>query len=439
MGRYNENVVTIGQVFDRWTVINPQSSLQGRTWCAECQCICGTKRDVPQYRLLRGKSKSCGCIRKDLAVQRNTTHGKTKTKLFRTWTSILYRISHDPHYTERNIDIYPPWKDSFELFEKYILSTLGPRPPGCSLDRINNNLGYFPDNLKWSTASEQAANRTTSLKYRNTQAKSLIGEVINKIKVVEAIKTDKFSRIIYKLQCFCGNFFEARLYDIKSGHTLSCGCLKIAQFEQAQEKAWARGNKDDDFRKTRIKNNVSPELYWRRVNRMGWTPELAASTPPNKGEDFRTRKFSLDGVEYTTKELSAKSGIPVKVILSRINDLKWSVEDAITKPFNRGFNAALLLTLDNRTQSASDWGRELNIDPKLISLRKSRGCSDEEALSTENLPRKVNAEKYLAFGEEKTLTEWANQYNLNKPTLWRRLQKGIPLEEALTTISQRQK
>jgi hypothetical protein len=93
--------------------------------------------------------------------------------LYRTWTALLGRYNNPfvkdyVNYGGRGIKICDEWGDActwgFESFAAYILSTLGPRPEGHTLDRVDNGRGYEPGNLRWATAVEQAANRRSTKK-----------------------------------------------------------------------------------------------------------------------------------------------------------------------------------------------------------------------------------------------------------------------------------
>lgn len=81
-----------------------------------------------------------------------------------TWQHIKMRCLNPrcrsyKNYGGRGIGIFSEWVQSREAFEHYILSTIGPRPAGLTLDRIDNNRGYEPGNLRWATYSQQAKNR----------------------------------------------------------------------------------------------------------------------------------------------------------------------------------------------------------------------------------------------------------------------------------------
>lgn len=97
---------------------------------------------------------------------------KKPNYLYDTWYNIKRRCySYTPaykHYMDRGITMYPLWYNSFKDFESYILETLGHRPEGYSLDRIDNDGNYEPGNLRWATAEEQAKNKRAAKPNRST-------------------------------------------------------------------------------------------------------------------------------------------------------------------------------------------------------------------------------------------------------------------------------
>jgi len=123
---------------------------------------CGTPFEANLFNLMNGNTKSCGCLRVKTCSKvgkTNKTHGLTKTRTYKSWLSMLQRCenplaSNYTLYGAKGIRVCQAWH-----YFPYFLEDMGNRPIGKTLDRINNNEGYNPDNCKWSTYKEQANNR----------------------------------------------------------------------------------------------------------------------------------------------------------------------------------------------------------------------------------------------------------------------------------------
>lgn len=130
--------------------------LEGVRRKVDCVCDCGNKITADSQNVLRGLTKSCGCLKKTA----RRTHGKYKTREYKLWHNMRSRCinSKTPmyqYYGGRGIAICQEWVDSFEKFYEDI----GPRPsPQHSLDRIDNEKGYFKENVRWVTRTEQMRN-----------------------------------------------------------------------------------------------------------------------------------------------------------------------------------------------------------------------------------------------------------------------------------------
>ena len=150
-----------GKQFGRLTVQHrAENAADGHSrWL--CVCSCGQSITVNSNNLKTPGIKSCGCVTKERVSQLNLTHGKTKTKEFKTWDSMKQRCTNPKSdsykdYGGRGITVCERWMNSFENF----LADMGAAPSKShSIDRINVDGNYEPSNCKWSTAKEQRANQ----------------------------------------------------------------------------------------------------------------------------------------------------------------------------------------------------------------------------------------------------------------------------------------
>lgn len=128
------------------------------TWF--CQCDCGATAVVAGRELRRGETKSCGCAKKELIGALNRTHGMTRKREYRSWQAMKERCGnlnncHFNNYGGRGIQVCERWRNSFENF----LADMGKCPPLHSIDRIDVDGDYTPENCRWADAATQTINR----------------------------------------------------------------------------------------------------------------------------------------------------------------------------------------------------------------------------------------------------------------------------------------
>jgi len=130
-----------------------------------CRCDCGTEKVVFMGNLRNGKSKSCGCLRDQLAPLHNKTHGMSYSDEYKIWAGIRTRCKNPnsrnyPKYGAAGITICDRWDQSFEAF----FSDMGPRPSKShSIDRKDNSGNYEPGNCRWATQTQQCNNKSDNV------------------------------------------------------------------------------------------------------------------------------------------------------------------------------------------------------------------------------------------------------------------------------------
>ena len=147
--------------FGKLTVVR-QEYIKNRHLYWFCKCDCGNECVVKGDKIKSGHTKSCGCLKKEKLIERNTRHRDTSTRLYAIWAGIISRC-HNPNrqkakrdYQDRGIIVCKEWHD-FQCFKKWSLAN--GYEESLTIDRIDNNRNYEPSNCRWATAKVQGNNK----------------------------------------------------------------------------------------------------------------------------------------------------------------------------------------------------------------------------------------------------------------------------------------
>lgn len=288
-----------GRVYERLTVIKFLGVTKRRAiWL--CQCSCGNKTKVCTSYLQSGKTRSCGCLKRELTLARTRTHGKTKTAEYGIWAGMMARCfnpnnDHYNSYGARGIKVCDKWKEFINFF-----NDMGLRPSDAySIDRINVNGNYELSNCRWILKVEQQRNTQKSIHITWQGTTMCLREWAAKLGIEYKMLWARLKNGWSVAQAFTASTRERGVpiaYDGQSHTITKWAKLKGMSFSTLDNRLWR-----------------------------GWSVEKALTTP------VKPKLITYDGESLTINEWSKIKGIIAGTISYRLVS-GWSVERALTTP-----------------------------------------------------------------------------------------------------------
>lgn len=336
----------VGRKFGRLTVVSLAGRDRKRSCVWECVCECGRSPKVPPttHKLTSGNTRSCGCLSRETTGAMSRTHGLSKTPEYIAWCAMKQRTS-DPkhvnyeHYRSRGISVCGEWAGSFEAF----LSHVGRQPfKGATLDRIDNDRGYEPGNVRWATRKAQCRNKGNNVTLTHEGETLSLAEWSARTGLGQKMLSSRAARGLSAEACLrpLGKNRKAVCSEREAVHKIWHACMARCD-DVANPNYGGRGIRVCE----RWRGPDGFEHFW---SDMGPRP---------------TRQHSLNRTD---------------------NDGPYSPENcrwATAKEQARNTRRNRMLSFAGRTRCLAEWAELQGLPPWLISQRLSRGMAVERALT----------------------------------------------------------
>ena len=195
-----------GQTFGRLTVIGIiySETLKHRVW--ECKCKCGKIVGVPSTSLTKGRTMSCGCLRNENAPNINRSHADTGKAIYNRWLAMRNRCKHNKkYYVDRGITVCKEWNDYLnfrkDMVESFLVHSREHGERNTTLERIDSNKGYYLENCRWATPTEQNQNTRTPYKITNYKKLKVFLQELGKLKGIQiTLSEEEFLTLSYNIR-----------------------------------------------------------------------------------------------------------------------------------------------------------------------------------------------------------------------------------------------
>jgi len=303
-----------GQRFHRLVALEPMFQDKKGQWHWRCACDCGNECVVVGVDLRNGRAHSCGCYAREAVSKREFIHGLSGHSIYRIHRGMMLRC-YDPsnkaykYYGVRGITVCEEWH-KFEIFYEWALKN--GYEDKLTIERINVNGNYCPENCTWIPKEEQANNKQNSLWFTYN------GET--KILKHWADDLGQDYHTLYRRVITLGWDIERAFKEVTRAPVM----LLTYKGETKPIKQWSR--------------ETGIDIYY-RIHVGGWTVEEAFTLPPNARPYRKPGRKEDELITFNGKTLSLvgwseEINIPLKTLKSRLFDKHWSVHRTLTEPMH---------------------------------------------------------------------------------------------------------
>jgi len=304
-----------GKTFGRLTVLRrvedyvSETGIKTPVW--ECRCKCGNITNVRGSNLRSGNTKSCGCLRDEKIHTNSLTHGGSYDRLYHVWESMkgrCYNTNNQKYarYGGRGITVCDEWLHDYSEFKQWAISNGYDENADygeCTIDRINVNKGYCPDNCRFVDIKTQSTNK------EKTILLELDGEVKSACEWADEFRIKKVT-------------LRAR---VAKGKWDADKAIKTPVAEL--NKKYSYKGEEYTLRELSERFDINIQTLRGRVYK-GWSIEDAVTRPVKS----KNSPITINGESHTVKEWSELSGVNSSTIWNRIYTLGWDEERAVFTP-----------------------------------------------------------------------------------------------------------
>jgi hypothetical protein len=366
--------------FGKLTVLRRDGSTARGQAAWRCRCECGNEVTVPGNSLRTRNTKSCGCLREEASREAHTTHGMSRSRTYHIWQSMMRRCYEEDflgyeNYGGRGIVVEGRWY----TFENFVRD-MGECPAGLTLDRIDTEKGYGPDNCRWADQKTQTRNRRATVMVEHGGQKKSLAEWAELLGLGrQLLYTRIFVHSWPVEKAFTTPAMKARGPNRPGKQT---------QKDKARHAVHVAVRTGRMAPASRCQHPGCEAAKVEAHHHRGYEPEHALDVVwfcrkhhPKPSE----KTLTFDGQTRTLREWSERTGVPRLTLYHRLKKSGWVATAETFRPVQK---PGRMLTLGGVTKNVTEWSKEIGFSVQAILKRLSAGLPMEDVLRPSSLRRR---------------------------------------------------